>query len=401
MPTVHLTQRAVGGLPAPHPSGKQTIYWDDETRGFGVQCSGKTSARLYIAQRDVNGRSRRVTLGTVGGVKLEEARERAENMLDELRRGLDPKKKERRYTLREAMTEYLGPRDKADSHPTLRPASVNLYRQIERWLEPWLDRWLDELTLDMIDRKHKALAKEIGEVTANVAMRVLRVIWRYAEDRSTLPECPASKLKWFDEQRRTRHVGFEQLPDFYGAVMALDNPIGRDFVLLLLFTGMRRREAASLRWSSVDLVQKIIRLPRDVTKGKRALELPMSTVVHDLLVARRASVASGPFVFPGRVDNGYFTSADHAFVEIEKASGIKISCHDLRRSFASVAADTEGVSWLALKVMLNHSTKGDVTAGYVQISTEQLRQAAQRVSERIQKLCAVKVVSAANVKKLR
>ena len=232
-------------------------------------------------------------------------------------------------------------------------------------------------------------------------MRVFRIIWRHAADRSTLPECPASKLKWFPEECRTRHVGFEQMSDFHRAVLGIENPIARDFVLLLLFTGMRRREAASLRWSSVDLKQKVIRLPRDVTKGKRALELPMSTVVHDLLIARRAAVASGPFVFPGQGEHGFFTSADHAFAEIEKASGIKVSAHDLRRSFASVAADTEGVSWLALKVMLNHSTKGDVTAGYVQISEAQLRQAIQRVADRMLALCNVEPVAAPNVAKLR
>ena len=42
----------------------------------------------------------------------------------------------------------------------------------------------------MVDRKHKELAKEIGPSTANLAMRVLRIVWNYAADRSTLPECP-------------------------------------------------------------------------------------------------------------------------------------------------------------------------------------------------------------------
>src|SRR5262249_32400610 len=124
MPITHLTQRAVGKLVAPHPDGKQTIYWDDELRGFGVQCSGKTTQRLYIAQRDVNGRARRVTLGAVNEIKFEVARQRAENMLDELRRGIDPKKRQKTYTLREALSEYLGPKDKKAEHPTLRPASV-------------------------------------------------------------------------------------------------------------------------------------------------------------------------------------------------------------------------------------------------------------------------------------
>jgi integrase len=398
MPTIHLTQRAVAKLPAPHPSGKQSIFWDDELRGFGVQCSGKTNQRLYICQRDVNGRARRVTLGAVNEIKFEVARQRAKNMLDDLRRGHDPKKKERRFTLREALNDYLGPRD--EKHPTLRPASVALYWQTERWLASWLDRQLEEITFDVVDRRHKALAKEIGETTANVAMRVFRIVWRHAADRSKLPECPVSKLRWFEEQRRTRHVAFEQLPDFYRAVVNLESATARDYIVLLLLTGMRRGEAAGLRWANVDLAQKMLRLPREVTKAKRELALPMSSAVHDMLVARRSMVKDSAFVFPGPGETGHITSADHAFGEIERATGIKLSAHDMRRSFASVAGDTEGVSWLAIKLLLNHATKGDVTAGYVQISNEQLRQAVQRVCDKMLALCGVRPIEDAKVARL-
>src|SRR6476646_5645638 len=122
----------------------------------------------------------------------------------------------------------------------------------------------------MVDRKHKELANEIGPSTANLAMRVLRIVWNYAADRSTLPECPVSKLKkrWYEEPRRTRSVTFEQLPEFYRAVSAEPSAVVRDYILLMLFTGMRRRETAGLRWSDVDLVQKMIRLPAEATKAK-------------------------------------------------------------------------------------------------------------------------------------
>jgi hypothetical protein len=201
MPTMHLTQRAIGKLVAPHPDGKQTIYWCDEVHGFGVQCSGKTNQRLFIAQRDVGGRTRRITLGTVSGLTLEAARRRAEDALDDMRRGIDPKKKAKTYTLQEALNEYLGPRD--EKHPTLRPASVALYWQLERLLKPWLNRNLSEITFEMVERKHKEVAREIGESTANLAMRVPRIVWNYAADRSTLPECPVSLSRSTGSRRST------------------------------------------------------------------------------------------------------------------------------------------------------------------------------------------------------
>ena len=131
MPHLALTQKAIAKLAAPHPDGKQTVYWDTATKGFGVVCSGRTNQRLYVAQRDVGGRTRRVTLGTVSGLPLQEARQRAEDMLDALRRGVDPKKKDpASATLQTALDVFLAAR------PNLRPASVIAYRQIERHLAP-------------------------------------------------------------------------------------------------------------------------------------------------------------------------------------------------------------------------------------------------------------------------
>jgi hypothetical protein len=53
MPKVKLSEKAISRMPAPDPSGKQTLYWDSELHGFGVLCSGVTNTRTYIAQRDL------------------------------------------------------------------------------------------------------------------------------------------------------------------------------------------------------------------------------------------------------------------------------------------------------------------------------------------------------------
>ena len=79
----------------------------------------------------------------------------------------------------------------------------------------------------------------------------------------------------------------DDLPEFYRAVLALPNPVHRDYLLLLLFTGLRRGEAATLAWTNVDFGQRVIRIPAARTKAGRKLDLPMSDIVHDLLVARR------------------------------------------------------------------------------------------------------------------
>jgi hypothetical protein len=50
MPVAKLTQTFVDKLRAPHPSGKQVVYLDTVTKGFGVQVSGTTTANLCTSQ---------------------------------------------------------------------------------------------------------------------------------------------------------------------------------------------------------------------------------------------------------------------------------------------------------------------------------------------------------------
>jgi integrase len=66
--------------------------------------------------------------------------------------------------------------------------------------------------------------------------------------------------KWFKVGRRTSLVKSSELPAWHKAVMALSNTDMRDFLLFLLFTGLRRGEAAKLKWQDVDFVEKVYKV---------------------------------------------------------------------------------------------------------------------------------------------
>src|SRR5215213_3812265 len=105
--TVRITKKFVDSRPSVHKG--QALYWDAELRGFGL-CVGRTS-KSYIAQRDLNGRTVRVTIGKHGVFTPEQARLHARDLLNRMARGEDPRatrKVERAnaFTLREAWAEY-------------------------------------------------------------------------------------------------------------------------------------------------------------------------------------------------------------------------------------------------------------------------------------------------------
>lgn len=405
MPQIRLTEKSIDKLKAPDPSGRQVLHWDDGLRGFAVLCSGKSNSKTYVAQRDLpSGKTRRVTVGAVNEISLEVARERAANTLDDIRRGIDPKEKKAvDLTLRSALEAYLAARK------DLRPASVKAYRTgVEKYLTAWLDWPLHSITSEVVEARHSEIAAEIkgerygGTTTANATMRALRAIWNFAADRTPdLAPNPARRLRrqWYPEPRRERVVRSEELPKFYQAVCALPNHVASDHLLLMLFTGLRLSESASLRWEDVDLIQRIIKLPATSTKAKRALSLPMSDIVRDLLVARRA-IGNAGFVFPAPGKAGHIVDPSFSLKAVAKASGIKVSAHDLRRTYVTVAESMD-ISPMAIKALVNHAIGSDVTSGYAIMSIERLREAAQRVCDKLKELCGVTTPAGENVAQLK
>jgi len=388
---IRVTEKAVAKLPAPDPSGKQRLYWDEDLKGFGVLCSGTTRSKTFVVQREVNGRTRRVKIAPTNvRLSVAEARERARHILADMYKGIDPKAARGAVTLRQALDMYF------DVSRNIRPATRRDYRNaIERHLSNWCDRRLRDITPDMVEARHRSLQAEVagrgrysGHRTANGIMRTLTTLWMFiAEREPDLPPCPVRRLRrqWFPVPRRERMVRADDLPRFYAAVKALPSKTASDYLLLLLFTGMRKTEAGSLTFGDVDFAQKVIRVRAIRTKSKRKLDLPMSDVVFDLMVARRA-IGHEEYVFPSR--GGFMTDTGFPLDQVAAATGIRVSAHDLRRTYITVAESCD-ISPYALKGLINHSAGNDTTAGYIGLGVERLRVAAQRVADRMKELCGV------------
>lgn len=79
------------------------IIYDTRLKGFGLRVSG--SAKAYFAEGKVNGKTRRVKIGThEKGLSTEEARRMAQALLTEMQGGIDPNAKKREAREHEAIT---------------------------------------------------------------------------------------------------------------------------------------------------------------------------------------------------------------------------------------------------------------------------------------------------------
>ena len=157
----------------------------------------------------------------------------------------------------------------------------------------------------------------------------------------------------------------------------------RDFLLLALFTGMRRGELMRLRWENIDLIGNTLHLPE--TKNGDPLDLPLSGFLVDLFSERHKHAAGSEWVFPGTGEGGHFVEVKRALKRVRETSGVAFTTHDLRRTFVTVAESLD-VPYYALKRLLNHRVNGDVTGGYIVIDAERLRGPVELVAHRILEL---------------
>ena len=133
--------------------------------------------------------------------------------------------------------------------------------------------------------------------------------------------------------------------------------------------------------------EHVIRLPADRTKAGRKLDLPMSDYIYDLLDKRRddEAGADSKYVFFAYSRSGHIEEPRAALDAVAEATDIKVTCHDLRRTFITLA-DSCDIPFYALKGLINHSMGTDVTAGYIVAGPDRLRGPMQKVTDRFKEL---------------
>ena len=235
-------------------------------------------------------------------------------------------------------------------------------------------------------------------------MRFLRALFNFAagqyEDskgQTLIPDNPVKRLSqtraWYRVERRQTVIKPHELEPWFQAIMNLKNDAIsqnretiRDYLLLVLFTGLRREEAASMTWDNVDLQAKTLK----VTDTKNHLDhtLPLSNFLYDLLEQRKAN-AVNDYVFQRSDGQGHITEQRKQMAKVIKESGVTFTIHDLRRTFMTIAESLD-ISAYAVKRLVNHKMNNDITAGYIIADVERLRVPMQKITDYILKCAGVK-----------
>jgi integrase len=235
-------------------------------------------------------------------------------------------------------------------------------------MRDWLRLPIDEITRGMVVARHSELAHIPSG--ANHLFRAFRSIWNHARRTSNLPEPPTNAIEWFEEKPDGRII--EALSEWRRTVEELENPIHAAFYRLLLFTGLRKSEAAKLRWR--DVHDDRLHIP--VTKNGRPFDLPVNGRHNAILEPLRR--LDPEWVFPARK-----SEAGH----LVSPKRIPWSPHAHRRTFATVAMEA-GVIEEVVGRLLNHTPLSITGHRYVRPSLDALRPAMDTICEALSKRLA-------------
>lgn len=243
-----LTSQYVRDLPV---TGNTYFVWHVDLPSFGVRVS-KTGVKAYVVQRRVKGvrHPRRQSIERCDLIGAKEALSRAEDALNMMRQGIDPRDAAKSIlTLRVAMEEYL---EKDKPKPLSENSKSNIRGLITAYLSKWLDLPLISITGTMVEKRHREIKEDIearvkagkirvrkdkpvyrgqakpgrvqidGKATANVTMNWLCIIYNHQLTLQKISEPnPVSVLsgRKYKENKFSRSIPKEHHPAFYNAVL--------------------------------------------------------------------------------------------------------------------------------------------------------------------------------------
>lgn len=375
------------------PEGKkQTFLWDADVTTLA--CRATSGAKAFVFQSVYAGKTLRMTIGNINDWKIDDARAEARRLQTLIDTGIDPRiakavkiaeaeslqaeSRKTKVTFSVAWEDYLQELRTGISAKTKRPYStryiadhINLSSRggesKKRGQGPTsagplaslLNLPLSELTPDYIAAWLSTERQNRPTVTAH-AYRLLRAFIKWsnyqkkyqgiipgdlAQDYNVRKMVPVSASKADDCLQK------EQLKSWFSAVRS--HPIASAYLQVLLLTGARREEIASLRWSDVDFKWSSMRI-KDKIEGERIIPLTpyVSELLNVLAQSPNSDVNKEGWVFRSNSKSGKIieprSAHNRALVLAELPH---ISLHGLRRSFGTLAEWVEVPTGIVAQIM--------------------------------------------------
>lgn len=201
-----------------------------------------------------------------------------------------------------------------------------------RWLDRYLrGRYLDEINEDLIESIAKAKEDEgVGPATVNRHLALIKSIMRRAW----------STWKWIDQvphiEMRTEPEGrtrFLAPDEAHALIGALPQHLA-DMATFSIQTGLRASNVTGLKWSRVDLNQRLVWVEAAESKSRKPIGVALNSVAIEILERNKGQHPTYVFTYEGKPIRS--NPSNHGWYHALQKAGIEdLKWHDLRHTWAS------------------------------------------------------------------
>lgn len=312
----------------------------------GPRCSS------FLVATSCAGKQVRFRIGRWPLISIDEARSIAVGILRDCRLGIHPARPKTRNlpTLLELIPEYC-------SAKKLKASTQKRYVSIIRThFIPWMDLPVGALTGGSFDEHCHHFSQSNGNALVEVGRGLIGALIRYVNAvygltlQSPFHKLAAAGLMPDRAQPRARLLQEADLPVWRAALDKIGEK-QRDYLLLLLYTGLRRDEAYNLTDQSIDFDSGAVFIAD--TKNGKPHSLPITPLMNEILKRRCSGLSDGEKLFKG-------ISREHLSSMATRQGAPRFMLHDLRKILATVGERLQ-LGDAVLRRILNHTPpKSDV-----------------------------------------
>jgi integrase len=350
MPRSKLTELSVGRI-RPPKSGRLEV-WDSTLPAFGVRIMA-TGARSYVvAIRKPGARHpARIKVGEPCTMGLGEAREKARALMRNPA-ALEERERAQADTVAAVIALFIERWQKPRNR-----SWREVERILTRELAHWADRPIQTITRRDVTDLMDSITDRGAPYMANRTLAHVRKLFTWAMEREILTASPLVGVGApAREVSRDRVLDHAELAAVWQACEALGWPFC-PIVRLLIVTGARRDEVASMRWRDLDLERAEWRLSREAVKNDREHVIPLSALALEI-IGDLPQIDDSPLVFPANRASSTnpvsgFSKAKRRLDQLSGVEGWRY--HDIRRSVAT------GLQRLGVRLEVTEAVLGHVS----------------------------------------
>lgn len=333
-----------------------TFYYDKIEKGLYLSLSPLGTKTFYIQKR-IGRRVERIKIGRFPDMTIDNARRKVKIIKAQVAEGIDPMEEKRKIrdeaTFQEMYNLWM------EKYSKICKKSWKYDEQdINNHCKKFFNRKISSISrLEWEDFFNKT-TKQSGETCANRVLEKVRAMYNKMIYWGWDGKNPTIGIKKNKLQPRRRFLKKAEVELFLETLKKY--PIDfQDYVMLALYTGLRKGNLSSLEWCEIDFENNMISVSAEKSKNGDVMNIPIIPLAKELLRKREEKFANKSlFVFPSRKgsNSGHIVDYSNYWDKFKIEAQLEdFHFHDLRKTLGSYQAINNG-SLLTIQASLGHKS---------------------------------------------